>query len=119
VYSDLGIVSSWWLIASYFFQSTGELMVSALGAAMVAELVPVHITGFVMGMFFLTPAIAAFIGAYVASFTALPLDIKPGIESLFIYTQVFLYIGMATIAVAVIMWLTSPYLTRLMGDELN
>jgi POT family proton-dependent oligopeptide transporter len=73
VYSDLGIVSSWWLIASYFFQSTGELMVSALGAAMVAELVPVHITGFVMGMFFLTPAIAAFIGAYVASFTALPL----------------------------------------------
>lgn len=45
-----GMVSSWWLIASYFFQSSGELLVSALGVAMVAELVPAHIAGFVMGI---------------------------------------------------------------------
>ena len=89
-----GMVSSWWLVASYFFQSTGELFVSALGVAMVAELVPVHITGFVMGMWFLTSSIAGFVGASVASLTALPATVKPGMESLVIYTKVFAYRAM-------------------------
>lgn len=35
-----GIVSGWWLVASYFFQSTGELLISALGLSMVTELFP-------------------------------------------------------------------------------
>jgi proton-dependent oligopeptide transporter, POT family len=116
-HTDLGIVSSWWLIASYFFQSIGELMVSALGVAMVAELVPVHITGFVMGMFFLTPAIAAFIGAYVASLTALPETIVPGVQSLNIYTHVFLWIGVVIMGVSLVMWVASPFLARMMGKK--
>lgn len=107
-----GMVSSWWLVGSYFFQSTGELLVSALGVAMVAELVPSQIAGFVMGMWFLTSSVAGFVGASVASFTALPENIKPGIESLTIYTQVFAYIGLVTLAIGVLMWLISASLSR-------
>ena len=77
-HTDNGMVSSWWLIASYLFQSLGELLVSALGVAMVAELVPASITGFVMGIWYLTTAISGFFGATVASYTALPINIKPG-----------------------------------------
>lgn len=116
-HTDAGMVSSWWLVASYLFQSIGELLVSALGVAMVAELVPAQITGFVMGMFFITPAIAAFIGAYVASFTALPENISTKMASLDIYTGVFLNIGLVTLGISVVMWLAAPYLTRLMGHE--
>ena len=115
LHTDSGIVSSWWLVASYLLQSTGELLVSALGVAMVAELVPVQIVGFVMGMWFLTSAMAGFIGASVASFTALPTTLKPGVESLMIYTQVFACIGLVTLILSIVLWLTSPYLTRLMG----
>ena len=115
VHDDLGVVSSWWLVASYLFQSTGELLVSALGVAMVAELVPQEITGFVMGMWFLTTSAAGFIGASVASYTALPKNIHPGVESLLIYTNVFACIGLVTLAVALLLWLISPLLTRLMG----
>ncbi|MFT4058835.1 MAG: oligopeptide:H+ symporter [Legionella sp.] len=111
-YIGNGMVSSWWLIASYLFQSLGELMVSALGVAMVAELVPAQIAGFVMGMWFLTSAVAGFVGAMVASFTALPENIKPGIESLMIYTKVFAYIGLITLSIALIMWLFAPCLSR-------
>ncbi|WP_234418437.1 oligopeptide:H+ symporter [Dongshaea marina] len=35
-----GIISSGWLVASYGFQSVGELMISGLGLSMVAQLVP-------------------------------------------------------------------------------
>ncbi len=111
-YTGNGMVSSWWLIFSYLFQSLGELLVSALGVAMVAELVPPQIAGFVMGMWFLTSAIAGFLGAAVASYTSLPTNIQPGVQSLLIYTDVFAWIGIVTLIIAVCMWLLSPRLSR-------
>lgn len=114
LHDEGGMVSSWWLVASYLFQGTGELFVSALGVAMVAELVPQSITGFVMGMWFLTSSAAGFMGAWVASYTALPVHLQPGIESLMLYTRVFACIGLVTLAIALFMWLVSPRLSRLM-----
>jgi POT family proton-dependent oligopeptide transporter len=116
-YTGNGLVSSWWMIFSYLFQSIGELLVSALGVAMVAELVPAANAGFVMGMWFLTSAVAGFIGASVASYTALPEHIKPGVESLIIYTDVFACIGLVTLVISVIMWILSPRLTRFISIE--
>ncbi len=108
-----GLVSPWWLVLSYFFQGTGELLVSALGVAMVAELVPLHITGFVMGMWYLTSSLAGFLGASVASLTALPIQIQPGIISLHVYTHAFAYIGLWTLAIAMVLFLIAPRLSRL------
>ncbi|MBP6918448.1 MAG: MFS transporter [Legionellaceae bacterium] len=108
------MVSSGWLVASYFFQALGELFVSALGVAMVAELVSPQIMGFVMGMWFLTSSVAGFTGAAVASLTALPKGMPPGVESLTVYTHVFLEIGVITLLVACVMGLLAPSLTRWM-----
>ncbi len=116
VHDANGMVSSGWLVVAYLFQSLGEVLVSALGVAMVAELVPPKMAGFVMGIWFLTSSVAGFIGAWVASYTALPKDIQPGIESLMVYTHVFASIGVVTLAVAVLMWLISPRLNRLIGS---
>ncbi|HVT63424.1 MAG TPA: oligopeptide:H+ symporter, partial [Legionellaceae bacterium] len=112
--NDQGVVSSWWLVMSYFFQAMGELLVSALGIAMVAELVPPKIMGFVIGVWFLTSSVAGFTGAAVASLTALPKGMAPGLDSLGIYTHVFLEIGIATFIAGCMMGLLAPYLTRLM-----
>lgn len=116
-YTDNGMVSSWWLIISYLFQSLGELLVSALGVAMVAELVPASVGGFVMGMWFLTSAVAGFIGASVASYTALPATTKPGIDSLLIYTDVFACIGIITLLISLAMWLLAPRLNRYISGQ--
>ncbi|MFA6301868.1 MAG: oligopeptide:H+ symporter [Legionella sp.] len=116
-YTGNGMVSSWWLIASYLFQSLGELLVSALGVAMVAELVPPRITGFVMGLWFLTSAVAGFLGAEVAAFTSLPQNIHPGLESLQIYTHVFAGIGIVTLIISLIMWIIAPLLSRYINTK--
>lgn len=110
--SETGMVSSWWLVSSYLFQSLGELLVSALGVAMVAELVPAAIAGFVMGIWFLTSALAGFSGAFVASIAAIPANVKPGVDSLLIYTDLFQLIGLVTLGVSVLMWAISPWLSR-------
>lgn len=111
-HDEAGFVSSWWLVASYFFQCLGELLVSALGVAMVAELVPAKITGFVMGMWFLSQAVSGFIGASVASLTALPQSLSPGVDSLNVYTTVFAEIGLVTLAIALLLWGVAPALSR-------
>ena len=105
------MVSSGWLIASYFCQALGELFVSALGVAMVAELVSPKIMGFVMGMWYLTSSVAGFTGAAVASLTALPKGMPPGEKSLMLYTHVFLEIGVITLLAAGMMWWLAPKLT--------
>jgi POT family proton-dependent oligopeptide transporter len=109
---SMGLVSAWWLVISYLLQSIGELLVSALGVAMVAELVPASMTGFVMGMWFLTTAIAGLLGASVASYTALPPNLEQGFCSLLVYTEVFGRIGLATLTIGLLMGLLARPLSR-------
>ncbi len=107
-----GMVSAWWLVGSYFFQSVGELLIGALGMAMIAELVPQKIIGFAMGMWFLKSAISGMTGSMVARLTAIPKDVTGGFNSLNIYTGVFWKIGVIVAIVALIMWLTSGMLVK-------
>jgi POT family proton-dependent oligopeptide transporter len=111
--NEQGIINSNWLIASYLFQSIGELLVSGLGLAMVAQLVPQRMMGFAMGMWFLTSATAAVVAGWVASFTAVPADITSAQASLAIYGDVFGKIGYATAAITVLTFLIAPKLTRI------
>lgn len=116
-HDEQGLVSSGWLLASYFLQSSGELLVSALGLAMVAELVPTRITGFVMGLWFLIWSAAGFLGAHVASLTALPEQAVPGLDSLWAYTRVFAAIGVVTLVIGGVMWWTSGRLNACLENK--
>lgn len=115
--SDLGIVSVYWLVLSYALQSVGELMISGLGLAMVAQLVPQRLMGFIMGSWFLTTAGAAMIAGKVANLMAVPEDITDPLLSLNIYGSVFLQIGIATGVIAVLMMLAAPKLNRMTQDD--
>ena len=117
VANEHGIVSVNWLVLSYALQSIGELMISGLGLAMVAQLVPQRLMGFIMGAWFLTTAAAAIIAGYVASLTAVPADIQDSHASLAIYSHVFLQIGIATGIIALLMLLTASKLHRMTLDR--
>lgn len=114
-HDEMGMVSSWWMISSYFFQTISELLVSAIGVAMVAELVPLEMSGFAMGFWFVFSALAGFIGAFVASFTALPKKLTNSMMSLFIYTNAFLCIGLITIGIGLIFWFFARRLSEVMS----
>ena len=114
--NQLGIVSVNWLILSYALQSVGELMISGLGLAMVAQLVPQRLMGFIMGSWFLTTAGAAMIAGKVANLMAVPSGITDPLQSLHVYGDVFLQIGIATGVIAVLMLLTAPKLNRMTQD---
>ncbi len=110
-----GLTSPWFIVLVYLFQSLGELLISALGLAMVAALVPQHLMGFILGMWFLTQAAAFLLGGYVATFTAVPEGITDPLQTLPIYTGVFSKIGLVTLAVSVVMGLMVPWLNRMIA----
>ncbi|MGL9769298.1 MAG: dipeptide/tripeptide permease DtpA [Sodalis sp. (in: enterobacteria)] len=116
--SDAGIVSLYWLILSYALQSIGELMISGLGLAMVAQLVPQRLMGFIMGAWFLTTAAAAIIAGFVANFSAVPSNVSDPHHSLQVYSHVFLQIGICTGVITILMLAFAPKLNRLSRAEM-
>lgn len=112
-----GYISSNWLVLSYCFQSIGELLVSGLGLAMVAQLVPQRMMGFTMGMWYLTSASAAVISGWVASLTAVPPGITDANLSLAIYSSVFNKIGCVTAVIALVTFVIAPALSKICLDR--
>ncbi|OBU36874.1 dipeptide/tripeptide permease DtpA [Photobacterium phosphoreum] len=112
-----GIISSNWLVLSYIFQAIGELLVSGLGLAMVAQLVPQRMMGFAMGMWFLTLATAAVFAGWVATLTAAPVGIVNPHQTLTIYSHIFSLIGYTTAVIALLTLMIAPLLTRIIRGE--
>ncbi|ARC54997.1 peptide ABC transporter permease [Candidatus Riesia sp. GBBU] len=112
--SENGIVSPYWLIMSYGLQSVGELMISGLGLSMIAKLIPRNLIGFVMGSWFLTSSIAAFLSGHLASMTTFHEEkLFNQLDSLYIYSSVFMKIGIVTAIISVIMLIISPVLNKI------
>ena len=114
--STTGLASPWWMVLSYFFQSTGELLISALGLAMVAELCPAERSGFVMGVWLLTSMLAGPVGAWVGALTVPSTGVAAvsALDGMHLYGKIFLDIGIATGCVALLMWIARPALNRLL-----
>ena len=63
------LVPLWTLIILYLLHTTGELFLSPIGLSMVTKLAPRHIAGTAMGGWFLSFAIANFLGGQIAALT--------------------------------------------------
>src|SRR5690606_30226808 len=60
------LVSPWWLVGSYFFQTVGELFLSPVGLSSMTKLSPRKFVGQMMGIWFLASALGNLIAGLVA-----------------------------------------------------
>ena len=108
-----GRVSSWFMIGGYGFYSLGELLVAALGLAMISRYVPARMAGFMMGAFFVAAGIAQYLGGVIANFANAPknaVDIDAGLT---MYTRLFNHLGMLALVGAIVGIALLPLLKRL------
>ena len=108
-----GKVSSWLMVWGYGAISLGELLVSALGLAMVARYVPARMSGFMMGAYFVASGVSQYLGGVVATFASVPRNITDPIESLPIYTSLFNKLGIAALVCTLIAIAVLPLMKRL------
>ncbi len=108
-----GKVSSWLMVWGYGAISLGELLVSALGLAMISRYVPARMSGFMMGAYFVASGVSQYLGGLVATFAAVPSNITDPLESLPIYTNLFNKLGIAALVCTVIAIAALPLMNRL------
>ncbi|MBM3725506.1 MAG: peptide MFS transporter [Acidobacteria bacterium] len=99
-----GGASPWWLIATYFFHTVGELCLSPVGLSAMTKLAPARVAGLMMGCWFLSNSVGNYLGGRMAGFyQALPLD------------QLFGAVAAFAIAAGVILLSFRGAIVRLMG----
>jgi POT family proton-dependent oligopeptide transporter len=91
------LVSPWWLVGSYFFQTVGELCLSPVGLSSMTKLSPRKYVGQMMGIWFTASALGNLIGGLVGG------HVDPNkladMPVLFTRTTLFLFIAAGVLAV--------------------
>ena len=94
------LVSPWWLVGSYFFQSVGELCLSPVGLSSMTKLAPRRYVSQMMGIWFLASALGNVIGGRVGGHVdPEKLDQMP---QLFTATTISLMVAAVVIALLII-----------------
>ncbi|MGH7714007.1 MAG: oligopeptide:H+ symporter, partial [Gemmatimonadaceae bacterium] len=97
------VASPLWLIAAYLMHSLGELSVSPVGLSYVTKIAPARLVSMLMGVFFLSNAVANYLGGILAAQTeSIPK------QSTFFSIPVVTSWGAALLMLALV-----PYLKRL------
>jgi len=92
-----GKVSFGWMVAGYAFQSLGELLISGLGLAVVARYVTPSLRGFLMGVYFLSTGLSQYMGSWVATYASVPEGVTSPVQSLPLYTNLFIKLGVVAV----------------------
>jgi len=108
-----GKVSFWFMIVGYAFQSLGELLISGLGLAMVARYVGPSLRGFLMGVWFLATGISQYLGSYVATYASVPQTVTNPVDTLPLYTNLFMKLGIVAVIGTVIATALIPLMKKL------
>jgi POT family proton-dependent oligopeptide transporter len=104
-------VSPWWLVASYFFQTAGELCLSPVGLSSMTKLSPPRYVGQMMGIWFMATSVGNLIAGLVGG------EVDP--EKLEQTPALFTATTLALVASAVILALLAIPIRRMMGTTKN
>jgi POT family proton-dependent oligopeptide transporter len=105
------LVSPWWLVGSYFFQSIGELSLSPVGLSSMTKLAPRKYVGQMMGIWFLASALGNVIAGRVGG------HIDP--EKLDQMPKLFTTTTLSLMIAAGILGLLIVPIRRMMRDDTN
>lgn len=118
--NEAALVSISWLALTYFIHTIGELFLSPVGLSMITRLSAPSMVGLMMGVWFLSTAMAQYVGGIIAAFTATEtfggqvLDPAAALKG---SLEVFQTIGLIAVGVGVFLFVVSPFLTKMMRQN--
>ena len=110
-------VSVWWLAGLYLIHTLAELCISPVGLSMITKLSLARIVGLMMGVWFLSIAVAQYVAgvvAQVASVETVGGEVTNAAASLATYVHVFTTIGWIAVGIGVLLLMIAWPLKRLM-----
>ena len=117
-FADSGFkVSVWWLAGLYLIHTVAELLISPVGLSMITKLSLARIVGLMMGVWFLSIAVAQYVAgaiAQVASVETVGGEVTNPKLSLDTYVHVFTTIGWIAVLIGALLLVLAWPLKRLM-----
>lgn len=115
LFADNNQQVSWvWVVISFGLYSLGELLISALGVAMVARIAPKRMYGVMMGAWFLlASSMGSLIGGMAANLADIPKELTDPLTILNIYGHTFLEIGIIGLGVTVLAFAAGSYIKKI------
>ena len=117
-FADAGYkVAIWWLAGLYLIHSMAELCISPVGLSMITKLAIARIVGMMMGVWFLSIAVAEYVGGVVAQSASVETvggqvtNLRVSLET---YAGKFQTIGWYAVAIGGVLLLISPLVKRWM-----
>jgi POT family proton-dependent oligopeptide transporter len=118
-----GQVGFFWYALGYLLLTTGELCISPIGLSMITKLSPPKFTGMMMGFWFLASALGQHLAGVIGTLMAIPSEggatTVSSVESLSIYSGVFMKIFYVSIGGGLVLLLLVPILKRWMHAEVK
>ena len=112
-YSDnRGKTALIWVVLHYIFQAAGELFIAPVGYAMIGQLIPDKLQGFMMGTWMMVSGIAVELSNWFSHLMTRSGSLDPILNN-DNYSQTFNMLGISTIIFAVILMLFVPFLDKL------
>ncbi len=110
-------VAIWWLAGLYLIHSVSELCISPVGLSMITKLSLARVVGLMMGLWFLSIAVAQYVAGVVAQVASVETvggqvtNLKVSLDT---YNGVFWTIGLIAAAIGVALILIAPLLKKWM-----
>ncbi len=116
--STNGNAGAYWLVFTYLFCTWGELCLSPVGLSMVSRLAPARFASLLMGIWFLSSAVAGYLSGYLAAVlgsgsntVSFWLSKNGGLADF------FLILTLAPMVAGVIVFMISPILRKMMHEN--
>jgi POT family proton-dependent oligopeptide transporter len=109
-----------WLVSSYFFQTLGELFICPVGLAMITELAPRQMIGFMIGAWYFAMAVATWLAGIAANYTVTlhhPSTHHHASLALTAYSNVFGSLGFVAITAGLILLLFTQTVNKLLNQR--
>jgi POT family proton-dependent oligopeptide transporter len=107
-------VNPLWIIFMFFVFALGDLLVGALGVAMVTRIAPKRMYGVMMGSWFLIAStLGAAISGLLAGIANVPQTVHDTHAIISIYGAAFFHIGLIGLSITIIIFFINPYIKRM------
>lgn len=112
-HNSANLVAIWWVVLIFFLLTLGEMLVSALGTAMITHIAPKRMYGIMMGTWFLVGmSFSAALSGLFARIASVPENIQDPTAILHIYSNAFLKIGIVGLICTAAAFAVSPMIKR-------
>lgn len=113
---DMGMTSLEVFLLAYFVVTLSELCISPIGLSMVTKLSPAHLSGMMMGLWFLASAYGQYLAGILGAGMSDPEKSTSLVGKLMSYTQGYQQLAIYSLVAGVIIIVISPLIRKLMQD---